>query len=59
MNLSGFLLALYVFLQSAVYLAWFNVDDKLLGLIGLAFVIVWLLEAFWRPVTLPVRRHGE
>ena len=42
--LSSFLLALYVFLQSAVYLAWFAVDPKLLGFVGIAFVIVFLIE---------------
>lgn len=52
MNLSMFLLALYVFLQSAVYLAWFVVDVKLLGLVGMVFVVVLLLEAFWRPISL-------
>ena len=42
--LSSFLLALYVFLQSAVYLAWFSVDPKQLGFVGIAFVIVFLIE---------------
>lgn len=42
--LSSFLLALYVFLQSAVYLVWFAVDPKLLGLVGMAFVVVFILE---------------
>jgi hypothetical protein len=42
--LSSFLLALYVFLQSAVYLVWFAVDPKLLGFVGIAFVIVFIVE---------------
>lgn len=45
MSLSSFILALFVFLQSAVYLAWFAVDPKLLGLVGIVFVVVLLLEA--------------
>lgn len=52
MSLSQFVLILFVFLQSAVYLAWFAVDPKLLGLIGMAFVVIALLEAFWQPITL-------
>lgn len=51
MNLSLFILGLYVFLQSAVYLAWFAVDPKLLGFIGIAFVVVLILEALWHPIT--------
>lgn len=52
MNLSQFLLGLYVFLQSAVYLTWFTVDPKLLGFVGIAFVVVLLIEALWRPITI-------
>lgn len=44
MSLSYFLLALYIFLQSSVYLAWFTVDPKLLGFVGMAFVVVVLIE---------------
>lgn len=47
MSLSIFVLGLYVFLQSAVYLAWFAVDPKLLGFVGLAFVIILVLEFFF------------
>lgn len=47
MPLSMLLLALYVFLQSAVYLAWFAVDNKLLGLVGMAFVVVLLIETLF------------
>lgn len=45
MFLSIFLLGLFVFLQSAVLLKWFVVDDKLLGFVGIAFVVVLILEA--------------
>lgn len=45
MFLSTFLLGLFVFLQSAVYLAWFTVDAKLLGFVGMGFVAVLVLEA--------------
>lgn len=55
MSLSTFLLGLYVFLQSAVYLAWFVVDSKLLGLVGMAFVIVLIIEALWHPIILTRR----
>ncbi len=52
MSLSIFILGLYVFLQSAVYLSWFSVDAKLLGFVGIAFVVVLIIEALWRPITL-------
>lgn len=45
MFLSTFLLGLFVFLQSAVYLTWFTVDPKLLGFVGMGFVAVLVLEA--------------
>lgn len=47
MSLSLFVLALYVFLQSAVYLAWFTVDAKLLGYVGMLFVIIVVVEALF------------
>lgn len=50
MNLSLFILGLYVFLESAVDLKWFNVDPKLLGFVGIAFVVVLLVEALWHPI---------
>lgn len=50
-SLSLFILGLYVFLQSAVYLGWFSVDPKLLGFVGVAFVFVLILEALWHPIT--------
>lgn len=46
MSLSYFLLTLYVFLQSAVYLEFFAVDPKLLGFVGIAFVVVVIIEVF-------------
>lgn len=46
-SFAWFLLVLFVFLQSAVYLAWFAVDPKLLGYVGVAFVVVAILEAVW------------
>ena len=52
MNLSTFILALFVFLQSAVYLAWFSVDPKLLGFDGIAFVVVLIIEVLWRPLVI-------
>ena len=52
MNLSTFILALFVFLQSAVYLAWFSVDPKLLGFVGIAFVVVLIIEVLWRPLVI-------
>lgn len=55
MSLSTFVLGLYVFLQSAVYLAWFAVDAKLLGFVGIAFVVILIVEALWRPITLGKR----
>ncbi len=45
MPLALFVLALYVFLESAVKLTWFSVDPKLTGLVGIVFVIVVILEA--------------
>jgi hypothetical protein len=45
MSLSTFILALFVFLQSAVLLGWFSVDSKLIGFVGIAFVVVLVLES--------------
>lgn len=50
MSLAMFILGLFVFLQSAVYLTWFTVDPKLLGLVGMVFVVVLLIEALWHPI---------
>lgn len=53
MNLSSVLLALWVFLVSSVsYLAWFEVDAKLIGWIGVIFVIVWVVESLRGPVVI-------
>lgn len=49
MALSMFVLTLFVFLQSAVYLAWFAVDAKLLGLVGMFFVVIVIIEALFHP----------
>lgn len=58
MALSSFILALYIFLQSVVYLGWFSVDSKLIGFVGIAFVVVLILEALgtfnW---SVPLRRN--
>lgn len=52
MRLSDFLLGLFVFLFSANLLTWFTVDSKLLGYVGIAFVVVLIIEAVWRPIVL-------
>jgi hypothetical protein len=56
MGLSTFLLGLFVFLQSGDKLGWFSADGKLLGYVGLAFVLVLVLEYFsdreGKPLTL-------
>jgi hypothetical protein len=46
-NLSTFILGLFVFLQSAVLLGWFAVDNKLLGFVGMAFVVVLVFEVLF------------
>lgn len=58
MSLSTFILGLFVFLQSAVYLAWFDVDAKLLGFVGMAFVVVLVLETVWQPIVLGKKREA-
>lgn len=45
MSLSLFVLALWVFLQSYVQLGWGTVDAKLLGWVGILFVVVVVVEA--------------
>ncbi len=59
MSLSLFVLGLFVFLQSAVYLAWFAVDPKLVGLVGMAFVIILILEALAIIPAINLRRRHE
>lgn len=44
MRLSTFILGLFVFLQAGALLTWFTVDPKLLGIVGMAFVIVLIVE---------------
>lgn len=45
MSLSMLALIVYIFLQAAGgYLAWFTVSSKLLGIVGLVFVGLALLE---------------
>lgn len=53
MALSTFILGLFVLLESSVRLGWFAVDPQFLGWVGIAFVVVLILEAlrgptFWR-----------
>lgn len=52
MSLSNFILGLFVFLESSVDLGWFAVDTKLIGVVGIAFVIVLVWEALRGPVVL-------
>jgi hypothetical protein len=60
MSLSYLALVVYVFLQAAVYLAWFAVSNKLLGIVGIIFVVLAVLEAlgvFSYTLHLPARRQ--
>lgn len=60
MSLSQMLLLIWVFLVATVQqLAWFALSSRLIGLIGLAYVIVYLLEvAGIITLNLPLaRRH--
>jgi len=45
MPISLFVLALYVFLQSATAYGWFSVDPKLVAFVGLVFVVIVVVEA--------------
>lgn len=45
MSLSSLALVVYVFLQSAAYLGWFSVSPTLIGIVGLVFVVLRVLEA--------------
>lgn len=66
MPISTFLLGLWVFLQSFVQLGWGSVDAKLIGWVGIFFVVAVLVEAWFvayrgHPL-LPLRalrRNGE
>ncbi len=44
MPLSYFVLMLWVFLVSTVQLGWWAVDGRLIGFIGVAAVIIFVLE---------------
>lgn len=45
MSLSTILLALWVFLTATVQqLGWFTLDSKIIGWVGVAFVVVLVLE---------------
>ncbi len=43
--LSQFVLMLWVFLSATVQLGWWAVDGRLLGFIGLAAVVIFVLES--------------
>lgn len=47
MSLSIFILGLWVFLQSYVVLGWGTVDAKLIGFVGMAFVVCLIVEALF------------
>lgn len=47
MSLSLFVLALWVFLNSYVSLGWGTVDAKLIGWVGILFVLVVIVEALF------------
>lgn len=54
MPFSLFVLALYVFLQSAPVLGWFTVDPKFTAFVGILFVFVVVFDAaFWVRSTHP------
>lgn len=44
MSLSTILLALFVLLQSLGLLGWYAVSSRVLGFVGLAYVVILLLE---------------
>jgi hypothetical protein len=59
MSLATFILALFVFLQSAVYLAWFAIDSKLIGAVGIVFVIIVIVEAVRGPLLSPLFHRNQ
>ena len=64
MGLSTFVLTLFVFLQSGSLLKWFTVDPKLLGVVGIVYVVIVVVEALLaasgKPFRLPFpRRHQD
>jgi hypothetical protein len=42
--LSSFILALWVLLVSFMQLGWFEIDVRFAGFVGVAFVVVFVLE---------------
>lgn len=59
MPLSLFVLALYVLLRSIVDLGWFAIDARFIAFVGIAFVVVVVLEAtVWRTVSWPWSRKA-
>lgn len=52
MSLSTFVLGLWVFLISSRSLEWFAVDQKLIGFVGIAYVVILVIEAIWQPIVL-------
>lgn len=57
MSFSLFVLALWVFLLSASqhFLSWFTIDDKLIGIVGIIFVVALIIETvFWARVSHPL-----
>lgn len=57
MSLSTLLLTLFVLFQALAYLGWYSVGAKILGVIGLAYVIVLVLELLGvLRLNLPLRR---
>jgi hypothetical protein len=58
MSLSTLFLALFVFLQSAALLGWFSVSSVVLGVVGLVFVIIVVVEGVQaRSVASPFHRN--
>jgi len=57
MNLSYLILMFWVFLMGTAQLAWWAVDNRLLGFVALAAAVIFLLESLsvisWR---IPVKR---
>lgn len=59
MSLSSLALVLFVFLQSAALLNWFSVSATFLGVVGLIFVVLRVLESLGAfSYSLPARRHA-
>lgn len=52
MSLSSILLAIWLLMVGATWLAWVSIDIRFLGLWAFVTGIVWLIESF-RPITIP------